>query len=239
MSSAHDMEDLPALPAAAAEDKALLKEKAVISKKLKHNQRMYSSLVNLLAKCRSSILLGEVDAACTPLLNTLEKECQQFHAKAEDDLSLEDIEERLAGIGAVTARLHRGFPHLAPKSKKAKVARVGSADMADVTPGMHEGGAAVDAGQVDGVLADGAGQVDGPPAVGADQVPACSMHLQMLMQLLILSKRLQQGMQTHRCCIGPSGVSLHWLIAACRFPKLALLIAILTYPRHSIHKDLD
>ena len=75
-----DVQDLPALPAAAAEDKAVIREKAMISKKLKYDQRMYSSLVNQLAKCRNSILLGEVDVQCTPLLNTLEKECPQFQA---------------------------------------------------------------------------------------------------------------------------------------------------------------
>ena len=53
-----DMQDLPALPAAAAEDKTVTREKAMISKKLKYNQRMYSSLLSLLAKLQELHFVG-------------------------------------------------------------------------------------------------------------------------------------------------------------------------------------
>ena len=143
------------------EDKALSRERAMLAKKAKVVQRAYASMVSLLAKCRSHVLLQD-PARSTPL-NKLEKECTMMMPKSDGDNTTEELEGKLQGINHLVARLHYTFPECAPKAKRA---RVGSFDgkAVEVIP-VSDGSAAPEGVTGDSAAAD-------PPPAAEEELPA-------------------------------------------------------------------
>ena len=146
------------------EDKALSRERAMLAKKAKVVQRAYTSMVSLLAKCRSHVLLQD-PARSTPL-NKLEKECTMMMPKSDGDNTTEELEGKLQGINHLVARLHHTFPECAPKAQRA---RVGSFDgkAVEVIP-LSDGSAALEGVSGDSAAASVQNAADPPPAEEQD-----------------------------------------------------------------------
>ena len=94
----------------------LPRKRAQLQKKNRLALKTFASLATLLSRCRSISLIKSLGDKYTCTLNKVEKEIHGLAVKDSD--TLEELDQKLSGMGECAARLHHSFPETAPKASK-------------------------------------------------------------------------------------------------------------------------